>query len=98
MARDTRAHLKDKEKESTPELLDAKIEEANTLEMEHASLSKLMSKDRGAGEMVDKGDLWECLFGHVARGKQSAKQDNRLQEQAVIGYLAAEAAEARRDE
>ncbi|KAH8174177.1 zinc finger, c3HC4 type (RING finger) domain-containing protein [Sarocladium implicatum] len=97
MARDTRGRLKDKGKESTPELLDAKIEEANTLEMEHASLSKLMSKDRGAGEMVDKGDLWECLFGHVARGKQAAKQDNRLQEQAVIGYLAAEAAEARRD-
>jgi E3 ubiquitin-protein ligase SHPRH len=89
---------KDRSKESTPELLDAKIEEANTLEMEHASLSKLMSKDRAAGEMVDKGDLWECLFGHVARGKQTAKQDNRLQEQAVIGYLAAEAAEERRAE
>lgn len=86
---------KDRSKELTPELLDAKIEEANTLEMEHASLSKLMSKDRAAGELVDKGDLWECLFGHVARGKQIATPDNRLQEQAVIGYLAAEAAQAR---
>ncbi|KAJ6438662.1 Elongation factor Tu [Purpureocillium lavendulum] len=51
-----------------PELLDASIEAANTLELEHAALSRLMSKDRSAGEVVDKGDLWECLFGHVARG------------------------------
>ncbi|KAK5993198.1 putative ATP-dependent helicase [Cladobotryum mycophilum] len=59
-------NLKSKAKESEPELLDANIEAANTLEMEHAALSKLMSKDRSAGEMVDRNDLWECLFGHVA--------------------------------
>ncbi|UKZ83592.1 hypothetical protein TrVFT333_011401 [Trichoderma virens FT-333] len=58
-------NLKGKSKESTPELLDANIEEANTLELEQAALSKLMSKDRSAGEMVDRSDLWECLFGHV---------------------------------
>lgn len=97
IARDT-GKKNGKSREATPELLDAKIEEANTLEMEHASLSKLMSKDRAAGEMVAKGDLWECLFGHVARGKQAATQDNRMQEQAVMGFLAAEAAEARRNE
>lgn len=57
---------KSKSKESTPELLDANIEEANTLELEQAALSKLMSKDRSAGEMVDRSDLWECLFGHVS--------------------------------
>lgn len=50
---------------STSELLDANIDEANTLELEQAALSKLMSKDRSAGEMVDRSDLWECLFGHV---------------------------------
>lgn len=54
---------------STPELLDASIEEANTLELEQAALSKLMSKDRSAGEMVDRSDLWECLFGHVNGNK-----------------------------
>ncbi|OPB39982.1 hypothetical protein A0O28_0000610 [Trichoderma guizhouense] len=58
-------NLKGKSKESTPELLDANIEAANTLELEQAALSKLMSKDRSAGEMVDRSDLWECLFGHV---------------------------------
>lgn len=50
---------------STPELLDANLEAANTLEMEQASLSKLMSRDKTAGEVVDKGDLWDCLFGHM---------------------------------
>lgn len=89
---------KGKSKESTPELLDASIEAANTLELEQAALSKLMSKDRTAGEMVDKSDLWECLFGHVARRETEPEQDNRLQEQAVMGYLAAEAAEQRMDE
>lgn len=58
-------HLRGKSKQSTPELLDVNIEEANTLELEQAALSKLMSKDRSAGEMVDRSDLWECLFGHV---------------------------------
>jgi E3 ubiquitin-protein ligase SHPRH len=62
MARDTG---KGKSIESTPELLDATLEAANTLEMETAALSKLMSRDRTAGELVDKGDLWDCLFGHM---------------------------------
>lgn len=54
---------------STPELLDnAKLEAANTLELEQAALTKLMSKDRTAGEVVDKGDLWECLFGQHTAG------------------------------
>ncbi|PTB62804.1 hypothetical protein BBK36DRAFT_1127991 [Trichoderma citrinoviride] len=57
---------------STSELLDANIDEANTLELEQAALSKLMSKDRSAGEMVDRSDLWECLFGHV-NGKRELK-------------------------
>ncbi|KAG6038333.1 hypothetical protein E4U41_004326 [Claviceps citrina] len=44
----------------------AAIEAANTRELEHAALSRLMSKDKSAGEVVDKGDLWACLFGGVA--------------------------------
>ncbi|KAL7797474.1 SNF2 family N-terminal domain-containing protein [Trichoderma ceciliae] len=65
-------NLKGKSKESTPELLDANIDEANTLELEQAALSRLMSKDRSAGEMVDRSDLWECLFGHV-NGKDAQR-------------------------
>lgn len=91
---------KGKSKESTPELLDASIEAANTLELEQAALSRLMSKDKTAGEMVDKSDLWECLFGHVAKKEKEREaepaRDSRFQEQAVKSYLAAEAAEERR--
>ncbi|KAF7553640.1 hypothetical protein G7046_g7043 [Stylonectria norvegica] len=87
---------KGKAKDLDPELLDASIEAANTLELEQAALSKLMSKDRTAGEMVNNSDLWECLFGHVARKEAEPHRDNRFQEQAVMGYLAAEAAEERR--
>lgn len=86
---------KGKSKESTPELLDANIEEANTLELEQASLSRLMSKDSTAGENVKEDDLWECLFGHVARRDKEPNKDTRLQEKAIMGYLAAEAAEER---
>ncbi|KAF4978695.1 hypothetical protein FZEAL_4964 [Fusarium zealandicum] len=86
---------KGKSKESTPELLDASIEAANTLELEKASLSQLMSKDKTAGENVARNDLWECLFGHVARREDVPDKDTRLQEQAVMGYMAAEAAERR---
>jgi E3 ubiquitin-protein ligase SHPRH len=59
------ADRKGKSKEPTPELLDVNLEAANTLELEQAALTKLMSKDKTAGEVVDKGDLWECLFGHM---------------------------------
>jgi E3 ubiquitin-protein ligase SHPRH len=85
-----------KSKQSTPELLDASIDEANTLEMEHAALSKLMSKDRTAGEVVDQSDLWQCLFGHVGNKVVVPERDTRLQERAVMGYLAGEAAESRK--
>ncbi|KAG9506124.1 hypothetical protein J7337_003105 [Fusarium musae] len=88
---------KGKSKESTPELLDVNIEAANTLELEQASLSRLMSKDKSAGENVGNNDLWECLFGHVARKDAGPEKDIRLQEKAVMGYLAAEAAEERMD-
>lgn len=84
------------------EPLDASIEVANTLELEHAALSKLMSKDRTAGEMIDKGDLWECLFGNVQEddgaGGPGGAGDSRFKDRAVISYMAAEAASARLNE
>ncbi|KAG5929576.1 hypothetical protein E4U42_005391 [Claviceps africana] len=88
----------------TPEVLDASFEAANTLELEHAALSRLMSKDKSAGEMVAKGDLWECLFGTTAPAAGNANHDHhdqeddataRMQARAVMGYLAGEAAAAR---
>lgn len=86
-----------KSRQSTPELLDANIEAANTLELEQAALTKLMSKDRNAGEVVDRSDLWECLFGQSLEVDPSIQErDPRAQERVVLGYLAGEAAEARR--
>ncbi|RNJ53993.1 hypothetical protein D7B24_001018 [Verticillium nonalfalfae] len=87
---------KGKSKDSTPDVLEPTLEAANTFEMENASLSKLMSKDRSAGEAVDKEDLWECLFGHVARAANSESREERGENPAVMNLLAAEAAESRR--
>ncbi len=85
--------LKGKSKESTPELLDANLDAANSLEMEQAHLSKLMGKDGISGEAVDKKDLWTCVLGHVAR----QENDNSLLDNPVMhGFLAGQAAEERR--
>ncbi|KAL2162696.1 hypothetical protein VTH06DRAFT_6532 [Thermothelomyces fergusii] len=87
-------------KESTAELLDARLDEANALEMQQAHLSKLMGKDGISGEAVDKDDLWTCLFGHLRPGQgRSGTEREREREPAnlpVRRFLAAEAAEARR--
>ncbi|KAL2152487.1 hypothetical protein VTH82DRAFT_5671 [Thermothelomyces myriococcoides] len=85
---------KGKSKESTPELLDTKLDEANALEMQRAHLSKLMGKDGISGEAVDKDDLWTCLFGHLRQEQgPSGTMPTGLP---VRRFLAAEAAEARR--
>lgn len=78
---------------------DATIEAANTLELEQASLSKLMSKDRTAGEAVDNSDLWACLFGNAKRSTSlpERSQNSLLQNKQVVAFLAAEAAEERRE-
>ncbi|TEA19088.1 putative ATP-dependent helicase [Colletotrichum sidae] len=58
---------KGKIKASAFEVAEPTLEAANTLELEQASLTRLMSKDRNAGEAVEAADLWECLFGRVTR-------------------------------
>ncbi|KAG6357039.1 hypothetical protein INS49_014915 [Diaporthe citri] len=96
----TRSRGKGKSTEATPEPGDEAIEAANSMELEHARLSKLMRKGKAAGEAVDKGDLWECLFGHLALGRQAANGAGGTKEPgpAIRGFLAAEAAEQRRGE
>ncbi|KXX75155.1 putative ATP-dependent helicase IRC20 [Madurella mycetomatis] len=89
-------NLKGKSKESTPELLDANLEVANSLEMQQAHLSKLMGKNGISGEAVDKDDLWTCLFGHL--GSKSGSEDRSPANPATRRFLAAEAAERRRVE
>ncbi|KAK0652212.1 SNF2 family N-terminal domain-containing protein [Cercophora newfieldiana] len=91
-----RSILKGKSKESTPELLDANLDAANALEMQQAQLSRLMGKDGISGEVVDKRDLWTCLFGHVKA--RESHEEQLLENPVTRGFLAAEAAEERRRE
>lgn len=86
-------HFKGKSTRSTPELLDANLEVANSMELQEASLGKLMGKGSIAGEVVDGGDLWTCLFGHV---RADGEREERLRNNPVVrGQLAAQAAEGR---
>ncbi|RMD43946.1 hypothetical protein DV735_g1232, partial [Chaetothyriales sp. CBS 134920] len=39
------------------------IDVANSLELQAADLSKLMTSGKRGGELVAKQDLWQCLFG-----------------------------------
>ncbi len=86
-------NLKGKSKESTPELLDTNLDEANALEMQQAHLSKLMGKDGISGEAVDKADLWTCLFGHLYPRRGQGGEEPAVA--ATRRFLAAEAAEGR---
>ncbi|KAL1836990.1 hypothetical protein VTJ49DRAFT_4410 [Mycothermus thermophilus] len=78
---------------ATPQLLDTTLDEANALEMQEAQLSKLMSRDGISGEVVDKDDLWTCLFGHLQSGRGS--EEGGTASPAIRRFLAAEAAESR---
>ncbi|KAI1138986.1 hypothetical protein F5Y05DRAFT_383223 [Hypoxylon sp. FL0543] len=87
---------KGKSKEAT-EITDRSIEDANSMVVEQASFSKLMNKEQGLGEAIDEDDAWQCFFGHVTKkDKLTADADERMNDPAVMGFLAGEAAEARR--
>lgn len=69
------------------------IEVANSMEMQEASISKMLTSGRGGGEMVPKNDLWDCLFGARAAGKM--RMVDAEAEKTISGFLGAEAAEGR---
>jgi E3 ubiquitin-protein ligase SHPRH len=52
---------------------DMAIEAADTEEMQSAPIQKLLSSGKTGGELVDKDDLWKCLFGKA--GKVSSRLD-----------------------
>jgi E3 ubiquitin-protein ligase SHPRH len=84
---------------SQDEILDANLEQANSMELQQASLTGLLTKGEGGkgGEMVAKEDLWDCLFGGVAQRTVSrAIDDSALRSDVEVGrHLRAEAAEQR---
>lgn len=85
---------KGKARELSPtELIDTNLEEANSMELQQAPLSRLLAKGTTGGEMVEKEDLWECLFGTGHQRPAARKLDGFDQE--VDRHLRAEAAEVR---
>lgn len=83
---------KGKSTELTPELIDT----SNSMELQEASLAKLLTKARTGGEFVDGKDLWSCLFGHSSRQNRAA--ETGLLDREVARHLGAEAAGERRIE
>ena len=102
-----RSSGKGKGKELTPdELLDTNLEEANSMELQQASLTRLLAKGGRGGEMVEKADLWDCLFGGAGAGFRARARDHSRAlgnhvvrfDREVRRHLGAEAAEERRAE
>jgi E3 ubiquitin-protein ligase SHPRH len=78
----------------TPALQETALDKANNLEMQRAPISTLLAKGKNEGELVDRGDLWDCLFG---KQRQSGVVSGALQF-AVDRHLRADAAEARQSQ
>jgi hypothetical protein len=79
------------------EVLVEELEEANSKELEQASLKNLLAKGGKGGEMVENKDLWECLFGAASRGAQKGRAIEGFDRE-VDRHLRAEAADMRRVE
>jgi E3 ubiquitin-protein ligase SHPRH len=85
---------KGKQKELSPdELLDTNLEEANSMELQQASLTGLLAKGGRGGEMIEKEDLWDCLFGGV--GQRNTAIRTLENDPEIRQHLAAEAAQER---
>lgn len=72
--------------------LEETIEAANSLELEDAPISALLTKGSSGGEMVPQEDLWDCLF------RLKPVQPERVSQNAhreVARHLGADAAGAR---
>ena len=69
------------------------IDLANSLELQDAPFSKLLTKGSGGGEVVEKGDLWNCLFKSKPKMHAPLADDVEVE---VARSLGADAAEARR--
>jgi E3 ubiquitin-protein ligase SHPRH len=71
-------------------LTETAIDSANSLEVQDATLAKLMTKGTAGGELVKKDDLWQCLFGNATQ-KMDLREDGE-----VARFLRGDAAEKRR--
>lgn len=78
------------------DLTETAIDSANSLEMQDATLTGLMTSGASGGEMVKKDDLWQCLFGNTVQKDSDGPSTEAERE--VGRFLRGEAAEQRRDE
>jgi E3 ubiquitin-protein ligase SHPRH len=77
----------------TPAVLqETALDKANNLEMQQAPISTLLAKGKNDGELVDRGDLWNCLFG---KPRQSSGGVSGALQMEVDRHVRAEAAEDR---
>jgi E3 ubiquitin-protein ligase SHPRH len=71
------------------------IDSANSLEIRDANLAKLLSGGSSGGEIVNKDDLWQCLFG--SNQKASPSNASSAEAEREVGrFLRGEAAELRK--
>jgi E3 ubiquitin-protein ligase SHPRH len=77
-------------------IMETTIDVANSLELQSADLSKLLTSGKSGGEMVDKSDLWTCLFGRVKKRDAGFSAAAEAADREVGRFLRAEAAEERR--
>jgi E3 ubiquitin-protein ligase SHPRH len=71
------------------------IDAANSMELQAANLSRLLTSGKSGGEIVEKDDLWQCLFGRV-RKRDVIVSDSMSPTGEMGRFLRAEAAEGRR--
>jgi E3 ubiquitin-protein ligase SHPRH len=79
------------------DLTETAIDSANSLEMQDATLGKLLVGGYTGGELVGKDDLWQCLFGGSQR-KKVPSTTSADAEREVGRFLRGEAADERRRE
>ncbi|KAJ5760098.1 hypothetical protein N7520_007254 [Penicillium odoratum] len=72
------------------------IDSANSLEIQDAGLTNLMTSGASGGEMVKKDDLWQCLFGNSIQKEGENKRSTET-EREVSRFLRGEAADQRRE-
>lgn len=70
---------KSRETSLDPDMLERKIEQANSMELQEAGTAAgLVVRNKTGGEFVPDDELWRCLFGSRKKGQGSAQsQDSR---------------------
>ena len=79
-------------------IMESTIDAANSLELQTADLSKLLTSGKSGGEVVDNDDLWTCLFGRVKQRDAGFAAAAQAADGEIGRFLRAEAAEGRRSQ